>query len=71
MSTTGITSTTLSNVSGDANGDGRVDYKDLVILAASYGKQRGADGFDERADYNADGVIDYRDMLVLAANYGR
>jgi hypothetical protein len=55
---------------GDANGDGKVDYDDLVILAASYGKSAGHGGYDSRADFNNDGKTDYADLLILAANYG-
>jgi hypothetical protein len=63
MSTTTTTSTTSSSSTssttlrkpGDANGDGYVDYDDLLILAASYGKNSTDAAYDARADFKADG----------------
>ena len=56
---------------GDINGDGVVDYKDLAILGASYGKREGEHGFNPAADINKDGVVDYKDLAILGANYGK
>jgi len=52
---------------GDANGDGKVDFSDLLILAQEYGH------FNERnlADFNGDGKVDFADLLILAQNYGQ
>jgi hypothetical protein len=47
-----------------------VDYDDLLIFAASYGKLSGESGFDARADLNGDGAVNYRDLVIFAANYG-
>lgn len=69
-STSSTTSTTLSSSAGDATGDGHVNYADLVILAASFGKSAGQDGYDVRADFNGDGVVNYADLVILAASYG-
>jgi subtilisin family serine protease len=57
-------------INGDVNMDGVVDYKDLAILAASYGKMENELGFNANADFNRDGIIDYKDLAILAANYG-
>jgi len=54
----------------DINGDQVVDYKDLAILAAAYGKRKGDSGYNEHADLNGDNIIDYKDLAILAANYG-
>ena len=53
-------------LAGDANGDGKVDFADLLILAQNYGKAPAAftDG-----DFNADGSVGFDDLLVLAQNY--
>ena len=54
---------------GDANGDGKVDFKDLVALAQSYGKS-GA-GIDwSKGDFSYDGAVDFTDLVLLAQNYG-
>ena len=53
---------------GDANGDGVVDFKDLLILAQNYGKSPNetfADG-----DFNGDGSVGFDDLLILSQNYG-
>jgi mannan endo-1,4-beta-mannosidase len=69
--TTSSTSSTTLHKAGDANGDGVIDYDDLLILAASYGKNSVDAGYDIRTDYNGDGEIDYSDLIILAANYGK
>jgi Ca2+-binding EF-hand superfamily protein len=61
----------LAGARGDVDGDGDVDYDDLLIFAASYGKSLGESGFDERADLNGDGKVNYQDLVILAANYGK
>jgi len=54
---------------GDITGDGIVDYKDLAVLGASYGKHEGDPDFSPLADLNNDGVVDYKDLAILGANY--
>jgi len=52
--------------------DGRVNYKDLGILAVNYGKRTPPIGNgDPRADFNADTYINYKDLGTLAVNYGK
>jgi len=55
---------------GDINGDNCVDYKDLAILGASYGKCRGDPDFNPLADLNGDGCVDYKDLAILGSRYG-
>jgi WD40 repeat protein len=55
-------------ITGDLNGDGRVDCNDLGIVKASFGKRSGQTGFDPRADVNGDGVVDVRDLATVARN---
>ena len=56
---------------GDITKDNVVDYKDLAILGADYGKSRDDPDFNPAADLNGDGIIDYKDLAVLGANYER
>jgi len=53
---------------GDANGDGRVDFSDLVLLAQHYGTTSGATWSD--GDFNADGGVGFDDLVGLAQHYG-
>jgi hypothetical protein len=55
---------------GDINGDGHVDVSDLLLLALSWGKTRGAVGYNPRCDLNGDGAADVADLLLLAGNFG-
>jgi len=52
---------------GDIDGDGSVDFNDLVLLARSYSS---ATPFS-RADLNGDGRIDFADLVLLARMYGQ
>lgn len=52
-----------STPAGDLNGDGCVDFADLVILLGAYGVS--ADG-----DIDGDADTDFADLIVLLGNYG-
>lgn len=52
---------------GDANGDGKTDFADLVALAQNYNAYgRGV----ATGDFNYDGIVDFTDLVTLAQNYG-
>jgi len=51
---------------GDANGDGKVDFTDLLILAQHYGQHNAT---TVEGDFNNDGVVNFEDLLILAQNY--
>jgi len=53
---------------GDANGNGTVDFADLLILARDYGMKNAtwSDG-----DFNGDGTVGFDDLVILARNYGK
>lgn len=59
------------SITGDINGDGRVNYKDLFILAAAYGSYVGGEKYNVGADLNGDGKVNYQDLFLLAASYGK
>ncbi len=48
---------------GDLNGDGCVDFSDLLILLSAY-------GVDADGDIDADGDTDFEDLITLLGNYG-
>jgi hypothetical protein len=58
-------------IAGDANGDCRVDGRDLAIFGPVFGKHKAQLGFDDEMDFVKDGAIDGEDFARLAANFGR
>ena len=65
LSTPGSTST-VTPMPGDRNGDGVVNCADLDIAKASFGKRTGESGFDPRADVNGDGIVNILDLSIVA-----
>jgi hypothetical protein len=55
---------------GDVNRSGHVDVSDLLLLAGSWGKNRGDAGYDLNCDINSDGAVDAADLLLVAADWG-
>jgi hypothetical protein len=54
-------------LSGDANGDRRVDFGDLVVLAQNYG---GSGRGWAAGDFTGDGMVSFADLVVMAQRYG-
>jgi hypothetical protein len=50
----------------DANGDGRVDFLDLSILAQNYNQPAPS---TKAGDFNRDGIVDFLDLAMLAQAY--
>jgi hypothetical protein len=55
----------LSAIPGDLNGDGRVDFEDLLLMAEAFGRR----GVNLAADLDGDGVVDAADLDLLRENY--
>lgn len=55
---------------GDINDDGKVDIKDLHIVALAYGSSPGDPNWNPAADVNHDGKVDIRDVALVAKNFG-
>ncbi|MFT3788440.1 MAG: dockerin type I domain-containing protein [Tepidisphaeraceae bacterium] len=53
---------------GDLNFDGKVNFADLLGLAAHYNTTAGMSWLT--GDFNKDGATNFSDLLLLAANYG-
>jgi hypothetical protein len=56
---------------GNANDDNKINIQDFGLLAKTYGKQKGQEGFDENADFDRNDKINITDFGLLAANYGK
>jgi hypothetical protein len=57
-------------LTGDVNGDCKVDIFDLAIVGKAYGTFHGQNGYDHNADLNSDGKIDIFDLAIVGKNYG-
>lgn len=55
-------------VPGDTNGDGTVNFSDLLTLAQNYGSTSAT---WTQGDFNGDGSVGFDDLLSLAQSYGR
>jgi thermitase len=71
-----LTDNTLSGgnvevrILGDVNGDGKVDGKDIVLAAWSFGTVPGNSRWNPDADINQDGKIDGKDIVMVARSFG-
>jgi O-glycosyl hydrolase len=55
-------------IPGDANGDGRVNLSDFLILRRNFGSTS-PEGFAD-GDFNGDGRVNLSDFLILRSNFG-
>jgi hypothetical protein len=67
----------LALIPGDFNGDGQVQFEDLMIFALAYGSTPAAANWNPVCDIasaggvlSPDGVIDFEDLMVFALHYG-
>ena len=56
-------------IPGDFNGDGKVNFKDIAVLSASFGSKCGDKNYLEIADLNKDCKINAKDMALFSKNY--
>ncbi|MDH5781611.1 MAG: hypothetical protein OEZ07_03460 [Dehalococcoidia bacterium] len=54
---------------GNANDDNIINISDFGILAVSFMKSEGEDGYDVRADFDRNGIINISDFGMLAVNF--
>jgi Ca2+-binding EF-hand superfamily protein len=58
-------------VVGDVNGDGKVDMKDVSIIARAFGSDPSDARWDPIADLNGDLKVDMKDIAAACANFGK
>jgi kynurenine formamidase len=58
--------TACTDLCGDANLDGTVDFEDFTVLSENFGSE----GDWSQGDFNDDGRIDFPDFVILGENYG-
>lgn len=56
---------------GDVNGDGRADMKDIAYVAKRFGSDPAKPLWDPNADLNDDGRVDMKDIAIVAKNFGK
>jgi hypothetical protein len=55
----------------DINRDGRIDIKDIALVANAFGTRAGDSRWNPDADLNHDGVVDIKDVGSVARNFGK
>lgn len=60
----------VSELPGDINGDGVVNFLDAILLGAAFGSQPGDPNWDIRCDLTSDGIVNFLDAIILGANFG-
>lgn len=55
----------------DLDFSGKIDIKDIFIVASSFGSEPGHPRWNFEADTNVDGLINIRDIFAIASNFGR
>jgi len=67
----------LALIPGDFNGDGFVEFEDLMLLAMAYGSTPDDDNWNAACDIagaggvqEPDGVVDFEDLMIFAMHYG-
>ena len=63
--TPSVTTPQVTEILGDANGDGKLDVRDAAHIARLLA-QRKADKLPKNADFNGDGKVDVRDAAAIA-----
>ena len=56
---------------GDINGDGKVNMKDMSIVAWSFGSYPGHPRWNPEADLDRNGQVNMRDIAIVARNFGQ
>jgi predicted secreted protein len=58
-------------IPGDVDGNGKVEIKDILLLAKAYGTNPQSLNWNPNLDVNGDDKVDIKDILIAAKNYGK
>jgi len=58
-------------IMGDINSDGKVDIRDVAIVAQAFGSYPGHPRWNPDADLDRNGKVDIRDLAMCASNFGK
>jgi endoglucanase len=56
---------------GDVNGDGKVDMKDVAIVAKAFGTTPSDPRYNPAADLNGDRLVNMVDIAIVGFNLGK
>ena len=71
MLTLGVQLTGASGLVGDINGDGKVDGRDIALIARAFGSYPGHPRWNATDDLNGDGKVNGLDIAIVAMNFGK
>jgi len=60
----------IEELIGDYNGDGRVDIEDMIEFDKSFGSTIDGSDYNAYFDFNSDGRINFEDMIVFDSHFG-
>jgi len=64
-----ITILSATGPNTDLNGDGKVDMKDIAVVAQAFGTKEGDARWNSMADVNLDGVVNLFDVALVAKDF--
>ena len=71
MSTQPLISQDSSDRSPDFNGNGVVDFPDLLLFAVAFGSKDGQENYESKYDLDESGEIDFSDFLIFVESFGQ
>jgi hypothetical protein len=66
-----LTFSSVHAITGDVNGDGKVDTKDLALLVKAFGAFPSDPRWNASYDLDKNGRIDMRDLVIVVQNFGK
>jgi uncharacterized protein (DUF2141 family) len=66
-----LTFSSVHAITGDVNGDGKVDMKDVSLLIKAYGAFPSDPRWNPSYDLDQNGRIDMRDIVIVVQNFGK
>jgi len=61
---------TNTTIVGDVDGDGKIDMKDVGIVARLFRVDPASPLWNSNCDLNGDGKVDMKDVGIVAKNFG-